>query len=321
LASWEIGERIATELEQRDHLQQINLELERRSSAEYQQRKQLQTVLTQVRDASVNLSSASSEILTATSEQVASASEQAVAISQMMATVDEVRSIADQTVAQAENVANGAQRSLDISRAGQAAVQRSVESVVTIQTYVETIAKNVIALSENTERIGRIIVFVNELASQSNMLALNASVEAARAGENGKGFSIVADQVRLLADQSRQATTEIRAILSDILLAIGSTADATEQGAARVEEGVLAATEMGESIQRLGSVISGSAHSANQMVARGRQQSSGLDQIARAVNNITSTTEQSVASTRLVGRAARDMNRLASSLAESVDKK
>ena len=319
LASWEIGERIAAELEQREHLQQVNLELERRSSAEYRQRKQLQEILAQVREASASLSSTSAEILAATSQQVASSAEQSVAIKEMTATVDQVRGIAEQTVAGAQNVSDRAQRSVEFSENGLEAVDRSIESVLQIQRYVETIAKNIITLSAHTERIGQIIVFVNEIASQSNMLALNASVEAARAGEDGKGFSVVAEEVRLLADQSKRATGEIRTILVDILDATRLTGSATEQGAARVEEGVDSASQMGESIQRLGTVITESAQAAMQMVVGGQQQTAGIEQIAAAMHDIGRTAEQSMASTRQVGRAARNLNHLARNLEESVE--
>ena len=319
LASWEIGERIAAELEQREHLQQVNLELERRSSAEYQQRKQLQEILAQVREASASLSSTSAEILAATSQQVAGAAEQSVAIKEMTATVDDVRGIAEQTVVRAQNVSDRAQRSVEFSETGQEAVARSIASVMQIQLYVETIARNIITLSAHTERIGQIIVSVNEIASQSNMLALNASVEAARAGEDGKGFSVVAEEVRLLADQSKRATSEIRNILADILDATRLTGSATEQGAAQVEAGVDSASQMGESIQRLGTVITESAQAAMQMVVGGQQQTAGIEQIAVAMHDISRTTEQGMASTRQVGRAARNLNHLARRLEESVE--
>ena len=319
MASWEIGERIATELEQRERLQQVNLELERRSAAEYQQRKQLQEILVQVRDTATRLSSASAEILASTAQQLSSASEQSAAISQTTTTVDEVRNIAEQVVARAQEVADTAQRSVEFSRAGEGAVGETIESMAGIKQRVEGIAENILALSEQTQQIGNIIATVDDIASQSNMLALNASVEAARAGEQGKGFAVVAMEVRSLAEQSKQATTQIEEILSEIQKATNMTVMATEEGTKGVEEGVNLSARTGDVIQQLGNVLTQSAQAAVQMVAGGQQQTSGIEQIALAMANINQATVQSLASTRQAESAARDLNELALTLAESVE--
>ena len=279
----------------------------------------LQGMIAMIRDTVDELGEVSAEILNSTARQVASASEQSAVIDQTANTVDEVRDIAEQVVARAEEVADGARRSLDFSRAGTSSVQSNVESMVQIQTRVESIAENIMSLSGHTQRIGQIIATVNEIASQSNMLALNASVEAARAGENGKGFSVVAEEVRSLSEQSKRATIQVKMILSDILRATELTGLATEEGVARVEKGVESATRMGEAIQQLGNVIAGSSQAATQTVAGGRQQSAGIDRIALAMGNIKQATTQSMTSIRQAGGAARNLNKLARNLAKSVE--
>ena len=279
----------------------------------------LQNMVTGIHGAATKLTTAAAEIMASTSQQVSSASEQSAAISQTTTTVDEVRNIAEQTVTRAQEVADAAQRSVEFSRAGEGAVGETIASMAGIKQRVEGIAEKILALSEQTQQIGNIIATVNDIASQSNMLALNASVEAARAGEQGKGFAVVAMEVRSLAEQSKQATTQIEEILSEIQKATNMTVMATEEGTKGVEEGVNLSARTGDVIQQLGNVLTQSAQAAVQMVAGGQQQTSGIEQIALAMANINQATVQSLASTRQAESAARDLNELALTLAESVE--
>jgi methyl-accepting chemotaxis protein len=265
------------------------------------------------------LSSAATEILATTTQQVSGANEQSAAISQTTTTVDEVKTIADQSVARAQEVAEASQRTVEVSNAGRQALQETIESMAQIKARVEGIAENILALSEQTLQIGQIIATVNDIASQSNMLALNAAVEAARAGEQGKGFAVVAAEVRSLAEQSKQATEQVKAILEDIQRATNTTVMATEEGTKGVEEGVRLAAQTGEVIQQLANTITESSQAAMQMVAGGRQQTSGIEQIAQAMGNINQATVQSLASTRQAEKTAQDLNELARRLTQTVE--
>ena len=279
----------------------------------------LQRMISRMRDAATGLSSAAAEILATTAQQMSTASEQSAAISQTTTTVDEVRSIAEQTVLRAQEVAEAAKQSAEFSQGGLSAVQNSIQSMGSIRQRVEGIAENILALSEQTQQIGQIIATVDEIASQSNMLALNASVEAARAGEQGKGFAVVAMEVRALAEQSTRATTRVEEILSEIQKATNMTVMATEEGTKGVEEGVELSFASGEVIQQMAGVITQASQAAVQMVAGGQQQTSGIEQIALAMGNINQATVQSLESTRQAEQAARDLNELAGSLREMVE--
>jgi len=279
----------------------------------------LQRMILQTQEAAQGLGSSAAEILAATTQQVAGANEQSAAISQTTTTVDEVKAIADQSVARAQEVADASQHTVEVSQAGHRAVQETIESMGQIKGRVEGIAENILALSEQTQQIGEIIATVNELASQSNMLALNAAVEAARAGEHGKGFAVVAAEVRNLAEQSKEATGQVRAILSDIQRATNATVMATEEGTKGVDEGIQLAARTREAIDRLSEVIDESARAAMQMVAGGQQQASGVEQIALAMQNIHQATVQSLASTRQTEKAAQDLNELSRRLTETVE--
>jgi methyl-accepting chemotaxis protein len=279
----------------------------------------LHHTISQIQQAANNLNSAATEIMAAMNQQAAGANEQSAAIAQTTTTVDEVKTISEQSVGRAQEVVDTSQRTVQVSRSGQEAVQETIGSMAQIKARVEGIAENILALSEQTQQIGEIIATVGDIASQSNILALNASVEAARAGEHGKGFAVVAVEVRNLADQSRQATAQVRGILSDIQNGINATVMATEEGTKVVDEGLDLATQTGEVIEQLATVIQESAQAAMQVMAGGRQQATGVEQIALAMQNINQATAQSLDSTRQAEQAAQELNDLARSLTDIVE--
>lgn len=267
----------------------------------------LSEVTSQIRIATANISASAAEILAATTQQVSGASEQSSAISQTSTTIDEVKTIVEQAFLKAQAVAEQAQRTRDISRMGEHAVSETVESMGQIKDRVEGIAENILALSEQTQQIGDIIATVNDIASQSNLLALNASVEAARAGEHGKGFAVVAVEVRNLAEQSKQATAQVKAILNEIQRATNAAVMATEEGTKGVDGGAQLTGQTGQTIQKLAESIDESASAAQQIVASAQQQTTGMEQIALAMQNINQATVQNLASTRQAERAAQDL--------------
>ncbi len=279
----------------------------------------LQRMIRQVREASNSLSSAASEILASAQDQALGSHQQSAAIAQTTTTVSELKTIAEQSVERAQEVANAGQRTVEVSHAGLQSVQETIASMNEIKMRVEGIAENILALSEQTQQIGDIISTVSEIATQSNILALNASVEAARAGEYGKGFAVVAVEVRNLAEQSRQATAQVKAILSDIQKATNATVMATEEGTKGVDVGVQSATQTGGVIEQLAGVIEGAAQASMQVVAGGRQQASGVEQVALAMQSINQSTVQGLDNTRQTEKAAQDLNDLARSLTEVVE--
>jgi methyl-accepting chemotaxis protein len=268
----------------------------------------------QVRAGANNISSSTSQILATVNAHTATANEQSAAVQETGSSVDEVRAVAEQMALKASEVAQHAQASVAASHEGAQAVQVIITGMRDIREKVQAIAQDILALSEQTGQIGEITATVSDIADQSNLLALNAAIEAAKAGEQGKGFAVVAAEVRNLAEQSKQATAKVRAILSDIQKATNAAVLATEQGTRVAESGTGMAGRAGEVIGQLTDAIQQAAQAAQQIAALARQQSIGMDQIAQAMADINRATTQSVAGAHQSQTAAEDLNRLARQL-------
>ena len=258
----------------------------------------LRSMVRQMQEATANLTSTGSQILAATSQQSASATEQAASVSEATATIEEIRQTAEQAAERAQEMIGMADRSEQVSQTGAQAVSQSVQGINEVRTRVDSIATNILTLSERTQQIGDIIATVTELAERSNLLAVNASIEAAKAGEHGRGFAVVAREVHSLADQSKIATKQIRTILGEIQKATNDAVMVTEEGTKRAEVAVKRAEQAGSNIQELAQAIQVTAQAARQIATSSRQQSVGIDQIVLAFKHINQATAESVAGAR-----------------------
>ena len=269
---------------------------------------------------SVNLlSSSSAEILAAATQIAAGSVETATAVSQTTSTVEEVRQISESSSAKAKAVADNAQKTTEIAQNGKKALEGIVEVMDNIRERVESIAESVVRLSEQGQAIGEIIASVNDIADQSNLLAVNAAIEAAKAGEYGKGFGVVAQEIKGLAEQSRQATTKVRAILLDVQKGTSAAVMATEQGNKAVEIGVKQSQEAGESIRVLADSVAEAAQASVQIAASNQQQMAGISQVTSAMENIKQGSAQTAASTKQAEMAARNLNELAQKIKQLME--
>ncbi|MGQ9889078.1 MAG: methyl-accepting chemotaxis protein [Aggregatilineales bacterium] len=274
----------------------------------------VQSITREIQQALKRVDDDTQAILGATSRQIAMANEQDAVVTETTATVNEVRATVTETAERAQSVAETAQVSVDVSRAGTEAVSEAIAGMELIRRRVEDIADNILVLSEHTQQIGEIIATVNSLADQSKMLALNASVEAARAGEEGKGFAVVALEVRNLADQNRDATVQVREILSEIQRATNAAVMVTEEGSKGVDAGQLLVNRAGESIRDLSHAIEDAATAAMQIAASTRQQTIGMDQLTQAMRTIKHSTAEMVTSTMQVEASIQRLRRVTDSV-------
>lgn len=265
------------------------------------------------------LGSAATEIVAATSQLASGASESAAAVSQTTTTVEEIRQTAQLASQKARMVSDSAQQALQTTISGRKATDDSLAGMTRIRTQMESIGESMMRLSEQTQAVGQIIATVEDLAAQSNLLAVNAAIEAAKAGEQGKGFGVVAQEVKSLAEQSRQATDRVRAILTDIQKATTAAVMATEQGNKAVEAGSGQTETAGESITSLAGSVTEAAQAATQIAATSQQQLVGMDQVASAMENIKQASTQNVASARQLEVSARNLNELGIKLKALVD--
>jgi methyl-accepting chemotaxis protein len=278
----------------------------------------LREVNREIREVVNVLGSSSSEILASTTQVAAGATETATAVTETTATVEEVKQTAQVSSQKAKYVSETAQKAAQVSQGGRKAVEGTVEGMGRIREQMESIAGSILRLSEQSQAIGEIIAAVNDLAEQSNLLAVNAAIEAAKAGEQGKGFAVVAQEVKSLAEQSKQATGQVRAILTDIQKATSAAVMATEQGSKAVAAGVTQSTEAGEAIRLLAESIAEAAQAAAQIAASNQQQLVGMDQVALAMENIKQATAQNVAGTKQAEVAAQSLHDLGQKLEELV---
>ncbi|MFV3074543.1 methyl-accepting chemotaxis protein [Niveispirillum fermenti] len=256
------------------------------------------------------LGTAGSQIVSTTAQVAASAAETATALAETSSTMEEVRKTSQLSTEKARHVADTAQATAQISATGKRAVEQSVAGITAVREQIGSIAEAVIKLSEQSQAIGTIVASVNDLAEQSNLLAVNAAIEAARAGEQGKGFVVVAAEVKSLAEQSKEATSQVRAILGDIQKATATAVLAAEQGSKAVDAGVRQAQEAGQAIERLAQNIAVATQASVQIVASNQQQQVGIDQVALAMDSIRQASSQNTIATKQAETAAHNLNAL-----------
>ncbi|MBI5278110.1 MAG: CHASE3 domain-containing protein [Burkholderiales bacterium] len=266
------------------------------------------------------LGAAASEIVTSTAQLAASASESAAAVSETTTTVEEVRQTAQVASQKARLVADSAQKAAHSSQSGRKATEDASAGMERIRQQMEAIAASMVRLSEQSQAIGQIIATVEDLATQSNLLAVNAAIEAAKAGEQGRGFGVVAQEVKSLAEQSRQATNQVRTILGDIQKATTTAVMATEQGSKAVEAGTRQTGAAGEAIQALAGSVTEAAQAATQIAASSQQQLVGVDQVAGAMESIRQASAQNVAGAKQLETAARNLSELGQRLKQMVER-
>lgn len=278
----------------------------------------LRTQIREILDGVGVLASSAGEISTTVSQLAASATETASSVSETTTTVEEVRKTAELARGKSREVADGARETSKIAKTGEDAVQATAASMTRIRTQVDSVAASMVKLSEQSQAIGLIISSVDDIAEQSNLLAVNAAIEAAKAGEQGRGFAVVAQEVKNLAEQSKQATAQVRTILNDIQRATGTAVMATEQAGNAVADGAVQSTRTGEAILTLAANIQSASEASAQIAVSAQQQFVGVDQVTVAMENIKQASEQNVEGTRQMELAARNLDTLGRRLQDLV---
>jgi len=187
------------------------------------------------------------------------------------------------------------------------AVQKANQSVEAIHEQAEAVAQNIVGLSDKTQMVGDILATVNDIAEQSHLLALNAAIEAAAAGEHGRSFSVVAGEIKNLADQSKAATVQVKTILGDIEKEINTAVMLTEEAVKRVDLGRHQADVAASAIRSMTANIDQSVQAFQQIVAGTNQQQIGFENVMRALKDMSRANEQTAIGTRQTENAAANL--------------
>ena len=271
-----------------------------------------------VSESANHIASASAQIASTMTQHEQTVSQQSASVVETTSTVEEIVASARITSEQAESAANAARTAQDTTQQGMEVITRNESEMAELEKRMSAIAEQIVSLSEQAAQIGNISRLVGELAGETNMLALNAAVEAARAGEHGKGFSVVASEIRKLADQSKQSAERANQIVADIQKATNTmvmTAEDASKTSRNVAESVRRAAEAFEAINRL-SV--GVYQNAQQVLLNSKQQASALAQIDEAMKTIKLGAQEIAAGTAQARTGVDNLTEVAGQLKQMV---
>lgn len=216
------------------------------------------------------------------------------------------------------SIAESAKRAVDTAQHGNSIVEKSVSEVREIDETVNESAKFVKSLGERSAHIGEIVSVINDIADQTNLLALNAAIEAARAGEQGRGFAVVADEVRKLAERTAQATSEIEDMIKAIQNEVTKAVDIMDSATTKVQSGVELTTQAGDALKAIVKSSDELQLMVQQIASATEEMSATSEQISKEIVDIANASRDTTASSQETAQAAVGLSRIATKLDETV---
>ena len=275
-------------------------------------------VIERVRKAAIDVSGSASHILVAADEMTTGATQQDQEITNTSSAVEELTVSMKQVSNNAEASAEAARRALDAAEQGNRAVRDTLEGMQRIRASVQATAKKIKSLGDRSLEISEIINVINDITEQTNLLALNAAIEAARAGEAGRGFAVVADEVRKLAEHSRSATKDIAALIKAIQAETNEAVVVMEEGTKEVEVGAGLADQAGKALEAISSVVRQSAELVQEISLASKQQVRGTEGVANAMQIISGITRQTSQGARQTVSTVSNLVKLSEQLNEAL---
>ena len=271
----------------------------------------LDGVLREVDGAAREVASASTQIAASSEEMATGMNEQSQQVTQISAAIEEMSASITEVAHKSRDASEKADHSGQTATQGGAVVDETVQGMNAIDRAVTASASAVEELGKRGEQIGEVIEVINDIADQTNLLALNAAIEAARAGEHGRGFAVVADEVRKLADRTTKATEEVAQSITAIQQETTQAVERMESGKQQVQKGVELAGQAGESLQEIVQGARDVSGLVQSIAAAAEQQSSASEEVSRNVESITAVASQAsegaqqsaAASAQLSGKA------------------
>jgi methyl-accepting chemotaxis protein len=274
----------------------------------------LRDTIGQVTEASAAVASACNQISSSTEEMAAGAQEQTSQATEVAGAVEEMTKTIIENSRNASNTVETAKHAKVAAEQGGEVVEETVVGMKRIAEVVQQSAGTVQELGKSSDQIGEIITVIDDIADQTNLLALNAAIEAARAGEQGRGFAVVADEVRKLAERTTKATKEIAGMIKRIQTDTQGAVSAMEEGTKQVSTGIALADKAGASLHEIVNVSQKVTDMVTQIAAASEQQSKASEQISRNVEGISNVTNESAMGVQQIAQAAEDLNRLTENL-------
>ena len=265
------------------------------------------------------LNSVTAKIASASREQAVALQQQSTAMQQTSVTLEELGQSASQIADRAREVASRAEATSAAAGVGLDSVRKSVRSTQSLVDQVQVVSERINALGEKTDAIRSIVLSVNDIAERSNVLALNAAILAAAAGSEGKSFTVVANEMKSLADQCKEATVQVRDLLGEVERGIQASVVLIEEAGKRGLSGSTFTDEASVSIHQLNSQVNDSTQAFQQIVAATNQQRLAFEQVAEALLSIRQATSQSASSTQQLEQTTRELHRLSGELVKSLD--
>jgi methyl-accepting chemotaxis protein len=272
----------------------------------------LREIVTTLQTASRDLGVAAGELGVATRAQSSMLERHASGVAETGSTTRQLEQSAGLAAKRAATVLDVARRAAEMSESGHASAERSAEELRRMQEAIETVVGQSSKLADHARQVGLIVGTVRDLAAQSHVLSLNASIEAAGAGEAGQGFSVVAREVRELADQSGLGASRIAKMVQEMLSAVQATLRTTTQGSEAISGSLGQIRASGDSLREIGGIVHETSEAVQQIAVAVREQFAGIGQISVAMRDIDKGMEETVGHIRTLEHSARQVEETAS---------
>jgi len=274
----------------------------------------MQVVAEQAADISRRLSTSAGELSAQTEQAAVGAELQRRRVDETASAMGQMNSTILEIASNAAAAAETAEKTRDTASNGARVVEKAGESMTTVNAIATELKGDMASLGREAQSIGEVVGVINDIADQTNLLALNAAIEAARAGEAGRGFAVVADEVRKLAEKTMVATKEVESRIRAIQDAAGRNIKSMDQAVSAVGEANSLAGQSGEAIQAIVGHADATSGQVQSIAASAEQQSAASEQISRAIGEINQVAEDNVAGVDATSRAARALAEMAEEL-------